>query len=218
MEALIIFAGGVFLIVGIGSIIQEHLGTIGTTTFLAFILCTIATLIDTGAEKTTNLQYFLYGFAFLISIAGVSSYTYHTYMDNKAEKKREDAVKSLQNNYKEGQNPLVVGYAFIYSNQQQTRQLATGALLYSLPKEYILTFSIRNISPEAILAVEFQVTFLNAFNEVIDILELSSRRLIESAELYIFNENIDKPINYSSCVTRAKRVKFIDGSIWVNEN
>lgn len=214
---VIIFVGGVFLIIGISSIIQEHLGTIWTTTFLAFIPFIIA-YIDTRTEETTNLHYFLYGFAFFIFSAGVLSTVYHIYMDNKAEKKIEDAVKSLQNNYKEGQNPLVVGYTSIYSNQQQTRQLATGALLYSLPKEYSLTFNSRNISPKAILAIEFQVIFLNAFDEVIDILELSSKRLIKSAELYIFNENIDKPINYSSCVTRAKRVKFIDGTIWVNEN
>lgn len=137
----------------------------------------------------------------------------------KREKDRKDKkikeIEDLKKLYESIKIPLIMGGERISSSQHQTRQLATGALLYSLPKEHTLSFNIRNISPKMITAIEVRLIYLNAFEDVLSSVLLSSKCTLQPYDIEHIEKYIDRPsdvVNFDVIITK---VKFSDGTIWI---
>lgn len=126
-------------------------------------------------------------------------------------------IESLKNLYESIKIPLIMGGERISSTQHQTRQLATGALLYSLPKEHILSFNIQNISPKMITAIEVRLVYLNAFEDVLSSVLLSSKCALQPYDIEHIEKYIDRPSDVVSFGVIITKVKFLDGTIWTNE-
>lgn len=139
----------------------------------------------------------------------------------KREKNKKDKeireIEDLKKLYESIKIPLIMGGERISSSQRQTRQLATGALLYSLPKEHILSFNIQNISPKMITAIEVRLVYFNAFGDVLSSVLLSSNCTLQPYDIEHIEKYIDRPSNVVSFDVVITRVRFLDGTIWTNE-
>lgn len=136
------------------------------------------------------------------------------------EKDRKDKeikeIEDLKKLYESIKIPLIMGGERVNSSQRQTRQLATGALLYSLPKEHTLSFNIRNISPKMITAIEVRLVYFNAFGDVLSSVLLSSNCTLQPYDLEHIEKYVDRPSNVVSFDVVITRVRFLDGTIWTN--
>lgn len=133
------------------------------------------------------------------------------------ENKRWEEIERLEKLYESTKIPLIMGGERISSSQRQTRQLATGALLYSLPKEHTLSFNIQNISPKMITAIEVKLVYLNAFGDVLSSVLLSSKCALQSYDIEHIEKDIDRPSDVVSFDVIITKVKFLDGTIWTKK-
>ena len=129
--------------------------------------------------------------------------------------KQREKIEKMKKLYESIKIPLIMGGERISSSQHQTRQLATGALLYSLPKEHTLSFNIRNISPKMITAIEVRLIYLNAFEDVLSSVLLSSKCTLQPYDIEHIEKYIDRPSDVVSFDVIITKVKFSDGTIWI---
>lgn len=154
---------------------------------------------------------------FLISIWGYKKWK----EDEK--KEREELVKNLErieflkNLYQKTGKPILLSKVGIYTKQTQTRQLLTGALTYSLPKEFTLYITLENISDKEIKAIEIDILLINAFNETISSFTVSKRVSLIPSEVREYEWGLANLPDINNTITNLKRVLFTDGTFWVNK-
>lgn len=131
--------------------------------------------------------------------------------DRKVKENRINAMKLL---YKSTEIPIVVNNTTLRWTQNQTRQILTGALTYAQPKEYSLYINCTNIFDKDIVAIEFDIKTLNAFNEQISSFVVSTKKQLSFGESTECVWNLSGSFDINNTVTEVKRVMFSDGTIW----
>lgn len=128
--------------------------------------------------------------------------------------RRVEEIERLKNLYERTDEPLLIHGSYINTTQKQTKQLSTGALLYSLPEEHILSFTIQNISPKDVEAVGVLLVYMDAFEDIVDMVSLSSECIVAPYDAKYIEKYIDRPSDIVNFTVIINKVKFSDGTIW----
>ena len=124
--------------------------------------------------------------------------------------------KKYINEYEKTKTPLLIINIYYSISQYQTRNIYTGAILYTLPKNKQLNLSVVNISSKTIKGFEIVLKHINSFNELIE-----EKKII--IDKYVLNNYKPVDINENVNITKfntyyINRVIFSDGEIWNNVN
>lgn len=147
----------------------------------------------------------------------------HKYTKKREKREREELVKKLErikflkDLYQKTGKPILLSNVKIYTKQTQTRQLLTGALTYSLPKEYTLYITLENISDKKIKAIEVDILLTNAFNETISSFTVSKRVSLIPGEIEQYEWMLTNLPDINNTIINPKRVLFTDGTFWINK-
>lgn len=163
---------------------------------------------------STFKKYFIVSILFLI--AGLIIIVFGNEAQKKELNKKKERTDRLKSLYKQTNDPVLISDIGFRTRQSQTRQIFTGALTYSLPKEHELYLHCQNISNKTIIGVEFEFKTSNVFNEDTSKFTLVSEDTLTFAEDTEITWNLKEPINIKNTTARAKRVMFSDGTIWNN--
>lgn len=128
-------------------------------------------------------------------------------------KSLKESVEKAKTIYKETNEPLMGTRSYI----KYTQQNSTGALKHFISKEPTLIFIPINGSPKVVVAVGVNVVYLDAFGDVINSVSLSSKCNIEPYHEGHIEEKIDVPLHFVDFNVIVTKVKFLDGTIWTNE-
>ena len=129
-----------------------------------------------------------------------------------------EELKAKKELYQETGKPILLSDAKIDIKQTRTTQKSTGALVYSLPKEYRLHITLENISDKKIEAIEIDVLLINAFHETISSFPVSKRVSLIPGKMERYGWSLDNLPDIDNIITNLKRVLFTGGTFWINKN
>lgn len=132
------------------------------------------------------------------------------------EEEQVERLKKYKSYYKDTKIPLIIGKSVLGCTQNQTRQIATGVLIYSQPKEYYLQIGFVNISDKIISAIEIEIQTSNAFNEITHSFTISKKTHLTFGITVQYRWELDTPFDNENSVSIIKRVMFSDGTTWVH--
>ena len=182
---------------------------LGLTIVLSLVFTLLFILYSTGINDSNMIKYDI----LIITVLIIGFVLLYLILDNKYNEHKEDLIKKgYIKSFEENGIPILITNASSQTSQHQTRNIITGAILYTLPETNSLKVSAINISGKSIKGFELQLKNVNVFNEV------TSNKLIVVSQ-FINNDyksvEIIQPINTVDFNTYLiTRVIFMDGSIW----